>query len=120
MNTLACTHVCEYNKVMTITNKFPGRCSSCGCSVAPGEGHAVKSGAGGWTVRCREHAGSDAPSSSSTVSSAPVHASRAITVERVGRRSYLRGDTLAVRGLLRNGGCTWDADSRAWWIGSDD
>jgi hypothetical protein len=42
----------------------------------------------------------------------------AITVERVVRRSYLRGDTLQVRGLLGESGCHWDADQRAWWIGS--
>lgn len=47
-------------------------------------------------------------------------AGRSITVERVGRRSYLRGDTISVRGLLRDGGCHWDADAKAWWIGSHD
>jgi hypothetical protein len=42
---------------------------------------------------------------------------RGITAERVGRRTYLRGDTMPARGLLRDGGCHWDADAKAWWIG---
>ena len=71
--------------------------------------------AGKWEVRCRAHAGG----ATTTTASTTTATSRTITVERVGRRSYLRGDTLPVRGLLREAGCHWDADARAWWIGDD-
>lgn len=57
-------------------------------------------------MRCAAHVGGG---------TAPV--GRTVTAERVGRRTYLRGDTMPVRGLLRDGGCHWDADARAWWIG---
>lgn len=43
-----------------------------------------------------------------------------ITVERVGRRSYLRGNTYPIKDRLRSAGAHWDADQRAWWIGSDE
>ncbi len=43
----------------------------------------------------------------------PIH------VERIGRRSYLRGDTYAIRDALRAAGAHWDADEKAWWIGSE-
>jgi hypothetical protein len=39
-----------------------------------------------------------------------------ITVERVGRRSYLRGNTFAVKDAIRAAGGHWDADQRAWWV----
>lgn len=98
---------------MTITNKYPGKCSSCGCDVAAGNGQAVKSASGKWEVRCAQHSTGECttPAPSSSIG-------RTITTERAGRRSYLRGDTMAVRGLLRDGGCHWDADATAWWIGS--
>jgi hypothetical protein len=92
-----------------MTNKYPGKCSSCGSFVGAGAGQAVKSASGKWEVRCAAHGGGEAPTQTT---------SRTITVERIGRRSYLRGDTIAVRGLLRDGGCHWDADQTAWWIGS--
>lgn len=44
--------------------------------------------------------------------------SMAITVSREGRRSYLMGDTYAVREQIRSAGGHWDADRKAWWVGS--
>lgn len=42
-----------------------------------------------------------------------------IEVDRIGRRSYLRGNTYAIKDALRAAGAHWDAEQRAWWIGSD-
>lgn len=99
---------------MTITNKYPGTCPACCARVSAGAGRAVLSAHGKWSTYCTGHApgvgSAPAAPTASTVS-------RSITAERVGRRTYLRGDTLSVRSLLRDGGCHWDADARAWWIG---
>ena len=43
-----------------------------------------------------------------------------ITVEKQGRRYYLRGDTYAVRNQLRDAGCRFDGAARAWWTGKRD
>lgn len=40
-----------------------------------------------------------------------------ITIESVGRRHYLRGNTYPLREQLRAAGAHWDADQKAWWIG---
>jgi uncharacterized protein YbjT (DUF2867 family) len=42
----------------------------------------------------------------------------AITMQAEGRRIYLLGDTYAVRERLREAGAHWDAERKAWWIGS--
>lgn len=42
-----------------------------------------------------------------------------ITVERIGRRSYLRGAPYAMRERLRAAGAKWDAAERAWWLSKD-
>lgn len=42
-----------------------------------------------------------------------------IEIERIGRRSYLRGNTYGIKDALRAAGAHWDAEQRAWWIGSD-
>lgn len=42
---------------MTITNKFPGRCSVCSVSVEAAKGTAVKGRDGKWSVRCAAHSG---------------------------------------------------------------
>jgi hypothetical protein len=39
-----------------------------------------------------------------------------ITVERIGRRSYLRGDTFPIKAQLREAGAKWDPDLRGWWL----
>lgn len=41
----------------------------------------------------------------------------AITVETVGRRFYIKGDTFPLKDALRGAGCKWDPDARAWWTG---
>lgn len=43
-----------------------------------------------------------------------------ITVERIGRRSYLRGNTYPCKDAIRSAGGKWDPDQRAWWIGNDE
>lgn len=96
---------------MTITAKYPSTCPDCDQAITPGQKVEWERGSKARHASCAGTAPDrgSAPAASSE---------RAITVERVGRRSYLRGDTLSVRGLLRDGGCHWDADRRAWWIGS--
>ncbi|MCB9441194.1 MAG: hypothetical protein H6523_13210 [Mycolicibacterium sp.] len=43
-----------------------------------------------------------------------------ITLEKQGRRYYLRGTPYAARDSLRWDGCKWDAEARAWWTGKKD
>src|SRR5579884_3474016 len=43
-----------------------------------------------------------------------------LRVDRVGRRSYLRGETYEVRNEIKIMGFHWDVQKRAWWIGSDE
>ncbi len=38
-----------------------------------------------------------------------------ITIEKTGRRYYLIGNTFAIKNQLRDAGCKWDAERRAWW-----
>jgi hypothetical protein len=40
-----------------------------------------------------------------------------ITIDKQGRRHYLIGDTYSVRNQLRDAGCHWDGDRKAWWTG---
>lgn len=40
-----------------------------------------------------------------------------ITMETVGKRVYLNGNTFPVKDALKRAGCHWDGDRRAWWIG---
>lgn len=96
---------------MTITAKFASTCPCCSKPIRPGEKVEWAKGEKARHVAC-------AGTASATTEAAAAPAGRSITVERVGRRSYLRGDTMAVRGLLRSGGCHWDAEAKAWWIGA--
>ncbi len=41
-----------------------------------------------------------------------------ITLEAEGRRLYFIGNTYPIKDKLRRLGATWDADRKAWWIGS--
>lgn len=41
-----------------------------------------------------------------------------ITLETQGRRIYVRGNTYPIKNALRDIGAKWDADARAWWIGT--
>lgn len=43
-----------------------------------------------------------------------------IIVEKQGRRHYLRGNTYAIKSQLRDAGCRWDPDAKAWWTGKAD
>lgn len=43
-----------------------------------------------------------------------------ISVEKIGRRHYLIGNTYAIKDQLRGAKCRWDRDRRAWWTGKAD
>lgn len=97
---------------MTITARYPGTCPTCHAPITPGQQIEWTKGAKPRHTTCG--------ASASAVPQIPRSESRrVITVDRVSRRSYLRGDTLAVRGYLRDQGCHWDAEAKAWWIGSE-
>lgn len=95
-----------------ITARFASTCPTCSQRIQPGQ--SVQ-----WTKGSPARH-SDCTQPTQTPQIPRSDSRRQITVERLGRRSYLRGDTLAVRSYLRGQGCHWDADTRAWWIGSDD
>ena len=40
-----------------------------------------------------------------------------MTVEKIGRRYYITGQTYAAKDALKAAGCKWDPDRRAWWTG---
>jgi hypothetical protein len=49
----------------------------------------------------------------------PSHAATpAYSIHRIGRRSYISGNTFPVRHALGAAGCHWDGERKAWWIGS--
>lgn len=41
-----------------------------------------------------------------------------ISMERVGARIYVTGNTWPVKGNLKAAGCHWDKDRKQWWIGA--
>lgn len=43
--------------------------------------------------------------------------SMSISIETVGRRHYLRGNTYPIREQIRAAGCKWDAAEKAWYSG---
>ena len=43
-----------------------------------------------------------------------------IKIEKSGRRYYILGDTYPIKDRLRNAGCNWDPDRKAWWTGKQD
>lgn len=38
-----------------------------------------------------------------------------ITIEKIGRRHYVTGNTYSIKDQLRAAGCKWDSDKKAWW-----
>lgn len=97
---------------MTITARYAATCGTCHQPVTPGQ--SIE-----WTRGSRDVRHTRCGTTDTTAPQIPrSDTRRTITVDRVGRRSYLRGDTLAVRTYLREQGCHWDGDARAWWIGS--
>lgn len=40
-----------------------------------------------------------------------------ITIEKAGRRYYVRGETFPHKTALRDAGCKWDDEAGAWWTG---
>jgi hypothetical protein len=43
-----------------------------------------------------------------------------ISIEQIGRRHYVRGNTYPIKDELRSRGCRWDAGAKAWWTGKAD
>jgi hypothetical protein len=43
-----------------------------------------------------------------------------ILVEKQGRRHYIVGNTYPIKDKLRDAGCKWDSDRRAWYTGKAD
>jgi hypothetical protein len=39
-----------------------------------------------------------------------------VEIAEAGARVWVRGDTYALRGALREAGAHWDPDARAWWV----
>jgi hypothetical protein len=46
------------------------------------------------------------------------HTTSGISVEQVGQRLYVTGNTYAVKDALKAAGCHWDGERRQWWIGA--
>jgi hypothetical protein len=72
---------------MTITNKYPGKCATCSCSVPVSGGTATKTSLG-WQVSCSSHSGSTAISAPRAPSSASG---------RYPRRQLVNGDVYTSR-----------------------
>lgn len=109
---------------MTITARYASTCPTCSCAITPGQQVEWTRGSAARHVDCGSTTATSAPATTTehvvlrTDPERECASGRLLTATREGRRSYLGGDTLAVRGLLRDGGCHWDADRRQWWIGS--
>lgn len=98
---------------MTITAKFASICPGCSKPIRPGDKVEWERGAKAKHSSC---AGGGEPPTAGSSPAAP--GPRSLSVSQDGRRCYITGDTMAVRGLLRDGGCHWDAERKAWWLGS--
>lgn len=90
---------------MTITAKFASPCSACGQTIQPGQ--QIEWERGSKIVRHTDCAAGTTPATT-----------LAITLDTVGARVYLRGDTFAVKSAIKAAGGHWDADARAWWVGA--
>lgn len=42
-----------------------------------------------------------------------------MTIEKIGRRFYITGNTYGAKNELKAAGCHWDADRRAWWTAKE-
>jgi hypothetical protein len=40
-----------------------------------------------------------------------------VTVEKIGRRHYLRNTPFSAKDRIKGAGCRWDPDQKAWWTG---
>jgi len=43
-----------------------------------------------------------------------------LTIEKTGRRYYIVGNTYAIKDQLRDAGCKWDGERKAWWTSKRD
>ena len=99
---------------MLITAKYSSTCPTCRLPIAAGSRVEWVRGEKARHEACA--AGVAGFTSPLVAAAAPTR--EPISLERVGRRTYFRGATYPVRRHLRAGGAHWDADAKAWWIGS--
>lgn len=116
----------------TINAKYASTCPACRQPITVGQSIEWTRGQPALHALCASQAGAapealvahdamiEGRSEASTIAAQVPVVTRTLTVTREGRRSYIGGDTMAVRGLLRDGGCHWDADRKQWWIGSQE
>lgn len=43
-----------------------------------------------------------------------------VTIEKIGRRHYIVGNTYPIKDQLRSAGCNWDPDRKQWWTGKSE
>jgi hypothetical protein len=43
-----------------------------------------------------------------------------ITIKKIARRFYLMGNTYPLKDAIRDAGCHWDADQKAWWTAKEE
>lgn len=41
-----------------------------------------------------------------------------VTLETIGQRIYVAGNTFPIKDRLKRAGCHWDGDRKQWWIGA--
>lgn len=94
---------------MTITAKFPSVCPSCHGRIQAGQQIEWAKGEKARHTDCTS-------SASSVVAS--VSAIPAVTLETVGTRVYVRGNSYPIKGAIKSVGGHWDGDEKAWWVGA--
>lgn len=102
---------------MIITAKFPSTCTVCNTAIRTGDRVEWEKGRKAVHATCAQASAevpAHPPSSTRATEGAVL---RQVRAERVARRTYLRGDTFPVRGLLKAAGCHWDREEQAWWMG---
>lgn len=101
-----------------ITNRYPGKCRSCGRRVGERQGFAAKNGGGRWYVLCKSRACAESTGIDSKAVEAKAAAGsgpRTLTME--GRRLCVRmpKDFAAIPLLRSLPGARFDWDEKAWY-----
>lgn len=94
---------------MTITARYPGRCTTCGGPITSGQQIEWAKGSQPRHADCATATTSAPPAAATTPA--------ALTYETVGPRVYVRGNSFPYRDAIRAAGGHWDADEKAWWVG---
>ena len=93
---------------MTIKARYAGTCSACGQAVAVGQDIE-------WERRSKIVRHADCSTASQPVQ---LPQASSLTVEVVGPRAYVRGNSYPFRDAIRSVGGHWDAEQKAWWVGA--